>query len=68
MNNITVRDGKGNKDRYTILPDYVKIHITEHLEKVRVIHEKDLKDGYGEVYLPYAFERKYPNAGKEWRW
>jgi len=68
MNNIAVRDGKGNKDRYTILPDYVKTQITEHLENVRVIHEKDLKNGYGEVYLPYALERKYPNAGKEWRW
>lgn len=68
MNNITVRDGKGNKDRFTILPDYVKTQLKEHLEKVRKLHEKDLKDGYGEVYLPDALERKYPKAGKEWRW
>jgi integron integrase len=68
MNNIAVRDGKGNKDRYTILPDYVKSHLKEHFEKVKELHEKDLKDGYGEVFLPNALERKYPNAGKEWRW
>ncbi len=68
MNNIAVRDGKGNKDRYTILPDYVQAHINEHFVKVKQLYEKDLKDGYGEVYLPDALDRKYPNAGKEWRW
>ncbi|MCP5005740.1 MAG: integron integrase, partial [Planctomycetes bacterium] len=68
MNNLAVRDGKGNKDRFTILPDYVRAHLTEHFKKVRELHEKDLKDGYGEVFLPDALERKYPNAGKEWRW
>jgi integron integrase len=68
LNNIVVRDGKGDKDRYTVLPDYVKTQLKEHLEKVRVLHEKDLKDGYGEVYLPEALTRKYTNAEKEWRW
>ncbi|MGR3174257.1 MAG: integron integrase [Candidatus Scalindua sp.] len=68
MNNIAVRDGKGNKDRYTILPDYVKTHLKEHFKKVEELHEKDLKDGYGEGLLPNALDRKYPSAGKEWRW
>ncbi len=68
MNNLAVRDGKGNKDRFTILPDYVKAHLREHFEKVKTFYEKDLKDGYGDVFLPDALERKYPNAGKEWRW
>ncbi|MCP4252090.1 MAG: integron integrase, partial [Candidatus Scalindua sp.] len=68
MNNLAVRDGKGNKDRYTILADYVKTHLREHFEKVKELHEKDLKNGYGDVFLPGALERKYPNAGKEWRW
>ena len=42
--------------------------LKEHLEKVRELHEKDLSDGYEEAHLPFALERKYPNAGKEWRW
>jgi integrase len=52
----------------TILPDYVKTHLQGHFKKVKELHEKDLKDGYGEVFLPNALDRKYPNAGKEWRW
>ena len=65
MNNIAVRDGKGNNDRYTIFPNYVKSHIEDHFKKVKELHGKDLKDGYGEVYLPDALERKHSNAGKE---
>jgi len=67
-NQIIVRDGKGQKDRVTMLPEQLKTQLIEHLERVRVIHEKDLKRGFGEVYLPYALLRKYPNAAKEWYW
>ncbi len=65
---ITVRDGKGNKDRWTMLPASVVEDLEAHLEDVRGIHQKDLAAGYGRVYLPYALERKYPNAAAEWRW
>lgn len=68
MNQITVRDGKGKKDRVTMLPEIVKLHLQKHLEKVKIIHKRDLSDGYGEVYLPFALERKYPRANKEWGW
>ena len=68
MNQITVRDGKGKKDRVTMLPEIVKLHLQQHLEKVIIIHKQDLSEGYGEVYLPYALERKYPRANKEWGW
>jgi integron integrase len=67
-NQVTVRDGKGHKDRITMLPKQLKIQLIEHLEKVKIIHEKDLKRGFGEVYLPYALSKKYPNAAKEWYW
>ncbi len=67
-NQITVRDSKGNKDRITVLPQIIKKPLQEHLKTVKKLHEKDLKDGYGSVYLPYALERKYPNAAKEWGW
>jgi len=68
MNEITVRDGKGNKDRIALFPEIVQSALREHLERVKLTHEKDLADGYGSVYLPYALERKYPNASKEWGW
>ena len=67
-NQVTVRDGKGHKDRITMLPRQLKNQLIEHLKKVRIIHEEDLKRGFGEVYLPYALSRKYPNAAKEWYW
>ena len=54
INQVTVRDGKGHKNRVTMLPRQLKQRLTEHLEKVRIIHEKDLKCGLGEVYLPYT--------------
>ena len=60
MNQITVRDWKGKKDRVTMLPEIVKLHMSQHLEKVNMLHKQDLSEGYGEVYLPYALERKYP--------
>ncbi len=67
-NQITVRDGKGNKDRLTMLPISLKNPLKEHLKKVKLIHDKDLTKGFGEVYLPNALERKYPNANKQWSW
>ncbi len=65
---ITVRDGKGAKDRVTILPDSIITALKLHLKKVKIIHQQDLQDGYGEVYLPGALEKKYPNAPKSWAW
>lgn len=65
---ITVREGKGNKDRITLLPELLIEPLKRHLEYVKSLHELDLREGYGEVYLPYALERKYPNANKEWCW
>lgn len=67
-NQILVRDAKGMKDRVTVLPQNLKAPLREHLERVRLLHQDDLSKGYGNVYLPYALERKYPNAGKEWGW
>jgi integrase len=59
---------KGGKDRVTVLPSGIGQQLKEHLKGVRIIHEQDLKKGLGEVYLPYALDRKYPNAPKEWGW
>ena len=67
-NQITVRAGKGDKDRYTMLPAAVKESLIRHLQAVKLQHEKDLQRGLGSVALPNALERKYPNAGKEWAW
>ena len=65
---ILVRDGKGFKDRVTMLPAKVASPLQQHLEKVKVLHAADLAEGFGEVYLPYALERKYPDAAKSWGW
>jgi integron integrase len=65
---IIVRDGKGEDDRVTILADTVIEPLQRHLKFVKLTHEKDLADGFGSVYLPYALERKYRNADKEWIW
>ena len=65
---ITVRDGKGHKDRVTMLPASLAEPLKTHLERVRAIHDQDLADGHGDVYLPNALERKYPNANREWGW
>jgi integron integrase len=67
-NQIIVRDGKGNKDRITMLPGVIKVPLKEHLKRVWKIHQLDIKDGFGRVYLPYALSRKYPNASREWNW
>lgn len=68
MDQIIVINGKGQKDRATMFPETIKPLLKDQLKKVKVIHEKDLKDGFGEVYLPYALERKYTNAAREWGW
>ena len=65
---IIVHDGKGQEDRVTILPDSVIAPLQEHLQRVKCLHEEDLAKGYGAVYLPFALERKYPNAHREWIW
>ena len=65
---LTVRSGKGDKDRVTPFPASVIPLFDNHLSRVRAIHEKDISSGYGEVYLPHALVRKYPHAAKEWGW
>ena len=65
---ILVREGKGFKDRVTMLPEKLLVPLSEHLARVKTLHEADLADGFGEVYLPWALERKYPNAAREWAW
>ncbi len=65
---IIVRDGKGAKDRVTILPECLIPTFQEHLRRVKIIHARDLDRGYGCVYLPHALERKSPNAHREWIW
>ena len=67
-NQLTIRDGKGEKDRITMLPASIKVSLARHLERVKLLHAEDLAAGYGEVHLPYALARKYPNAPKEWGW
>jgi integron integrase len=67
-NEIMVRDGKGAKDRITMLPESLKVPLQKHLNKVKAIHEWDLNEGWGRVLMPEALDRKYPNAPREWRW
>ncbi|MDO9529174.1 MAG: integron integrase [Syntrophales bacterium] len=65
---LVVRSGKGAKDRITTFPTSAIPLLQNHLAKVRVIHNRDLDQGHGEVYMPNALARKYPNAAKEWNW
>ena len=65
---ILIRDGKGAKDRVTMLPSSIEPALREHLDRVRELHRRDLAEGYGEVYLPFALDRKYPSAGRDWGW
>lgn len=65
---ILVRDGKGFKDRVTMLPAALCTPLKEHLLKVKALHDADLAAGHGAVCLPYALARKYPNAEREWAW
>jgi len=68
QNQIVVRQGKGGKDRITMLPQSLKPVLAEHLRRVKILHEDDLKAGFGRVYLPDALERKYPRANLQWGW
>ena len=68
MKQLIVRSGKGGKDRITTFPELIIPLLENHLGKVGIIHQQDLSQGLGEVYLPYALARKYKNAGKEWGW
>jgi integron integrase len=68
LNQLTIHDGKGAKDRRTMLPRSLKEPLQIHLEAVKALHDADLKDGYGEVYLPDALARKYPGASRQWGW
>lgn len=65
---ITVREGKGDKDRVTTMPRAVAPTLQKHLEQVKTIQQQDVADGYGCVELPHALARKYPNANQEWCW
>jgi integron integrase len=65
---IIVRDGKGARDRATMLPENLVQPLQKHFGKVRLLHQRDRADGYGEVWLPHALARKYPRAGYEWGW
>jgi len=65
---VFVRAGKGMKDRVVPLPGRLVDQLKAHLETIHLLHEEDLANGFGEVYLPGALAKKYPNAGKDWRW
>lgn len=65
---IFVRNGKGGKDRVVTLADEIIQPLQRHLDTVRTLHERDLGEGLGQVYLPHALARKYPNADSEWKW
>jgi integron integrase len=67
-NQIIVRQGKGDKDRVTMLPLSLKEPLRKHLAKVKEAHENDLREGFGNVELPHALKKKYPQAGREWKW
>lgn len=65
---IVVRDGKGFKDRVTVLPSVLDSSLQSHLRRVQAVHSSDLEAGFGEVHLPYALARKYKEAARSWKW
>lgn len=65
---LVVREGKGNKDRVTVLPAAVEVPLSAHLTRVRDLRRRDLEQGFGRVYLPDALHRKYPHAEQAWGW
>ena len=65
---IIVRSGKGDQDRITVLPDRCRETLQKQIERVRRLHHRDLDEGFGAVYLPYALARKYPGANREFGW
>ena len=68
LGHITIRNPKGGRDRVTMLPDSTSERLRDHLIEVRTLHESDLAEGFGSVYLPHALVRKYPHADREWKW
>lgn len=68
LKQLTVRSGKGDKDRFTTFPTTLAPMLQNHLAKVKILHRQDLEKGYGRVYLPHAQARKYRAAAKEWGW
>ncbi len=68
MKALTVRSGKGDKDRITTFPPSLRAPLEAHLEHVKIVHEGDIANGYGEVFLPHALARKYPKAARQWQW
>jgi integron integrase len=67
-NEITIRNGKGGKDRRTVLPASLVDALQQEVERARVLHDVDVREGFGEVWLPHALARKYPNAPRELGW
>jgi len=65
---IIVRNGKGKKDRVVPMPEKLCLNLKQQIKKVNDLHNEDIKVGLGEVYMPYALSRKYPNAAKELAW
>jgi len=65
---LIVRSGKGDQDRITVLPQRVRDPLRTQIDAVRRLHERDLEEGFGQVYLPHALERKYPNENREFGW
>ncbi|MEM9313447.1 MAG: integron integrase [Pseudomonadota bacterium] len=68
FNTLTVRSGKGDKDRVTLLPAALEEPLRAQVALVQKLHKRDIEDGYGEVYMPYALARKYPKAARETGW
>ncbi len=68
LGHITIRRPKGGRDRVTMLPESTRERLQDHLINVRTLHENDLAEGYGNVYLPDALARKYPHADRDWKW
>jgi integron integrase len=68
MRQLTVRDGKGAKDRFTVLADSIIPPLQEQLQRAQLLHNQDVAGGFGAVYLPGALDRKYPSAARDWRW
>lgn len=65
---ITVRNAKGMKDRVTMLPERLIPDLQTHLQQAKILHQQDLNQGFGSVWLPFALARKYPNADRQWIW
>jgi integrase len=65
---IIVRDAKGMKDRVTMLPSSLVEPLQEHLHRMKRLHQQNLEQGYGAVWLPFALDCKYPNANRQWIW